>query len=167
MNEMWNLLENRSSDCLARLPQKRLGFMAQLKGRHQRKLILAQNMTALHIPSTDHFSITSVMQLELKMSKSALSFKYNTEIMAAYWQVKVLMWMITAVLPIPHSAARASVSCFVIQIKPIHRASAMATLNKQTRPNKHTGLILKTPLKLDFSPWYYLWGQCRYTHLKM
>lgn len=65
--------------------------MAQLKGRHQRKLILAQNMTALHIPSTDHFSITSVMQLELKMSKSALSFKYNTEIMAAYWQVKVLM----------------------------------------------------------------------------
>lgn len=48
-------------------------------------------MTALHIPSTDHFSITSVMQLELKMSKSALSFEYNAEIMAAYWQVKVLM----------------------------------------------------------------------------
>jgi len=60
--------------------------------------------------------------------------------------------MITAVLPIPHSEAEASVSFFVIQIEPIHRASAMATLNKQTQPNKHTGLILKTQLKLDFSP---------------
>lgn len=49
-----------------------------------------------------------------------------------------------------HSAEGASVSSFVIQMKPIHRPTTMATLNKQTRPNKYTGLILKTPWKIGF-----------------
>ncbi len=74
-----SLLENRSSDCLARLPQKKiLGFKALLKERHQRKWIIAQNMTALHIPST-------VLRLWCNWSWKHWNILYLNIILKSWW----------------------------------------------------------------------------------